>query len=649
MLSFFRRGIWAKLMLVILAIGLFAIVITGFGTGGVGGLDSLAGSSGSTLASVEGEAITAKEAQDQVQRQLRQAQQRQPTLDMAGFLRGGALEEIVSQLVTLAARTVFGRDQGLAAPKALIDRQILSVPAFQNLAGQFDEAAFRAALDQEGLSERQLRAEMEKQLIERQLMLPVAASAYVPEGLAFHYAALWLEGRTGTLGQVPVSAMGGGVEPTDADIAKFYQTNRARYTIPERRALRYAVFGTENVAALAKPTDAEIAARYKRNAAQYAPRESRSFSQVVLQDEAAARAFAQRIAGGMSFAQAASQAGFSPADTALGELGRDEITRRSSAAVAAAAYSTPQGKTTAPVKSPFGWHVIRVDSVRTMPGRPLESVRAELAAAIQSEKSIEALTDMINRIDRATGDGASLAEVARAEKLTLVETPPLTGAGAAPDNPEWAAPPELPALLRAASGLTEDDDPLVESLVENQRFALVQVARVIPAAPPPLASIRDRVRSDLIARRALDRARAVAASIVAKINSGTAPAAAFAQADVPLSAPAAFSAKRSETMAQQGQSVPPEKATLFNLAPGKARLIARPDGSGWMVVHLASIQRGDARTAPQVVAGLRGEFAQVMGDEYDRQFTNAIKADMDVERNDKAVAELRRQLGGGSR
>jgi peptidyl-prolyl cis-trans isomerase D len=253
---------------------------------------------------------------------------------------------------------------------------------------------------------------------------------------------------------------------------------------------------------------------------------------------------------------------------------------------------------------------------------------------------------MINRIDRATGDGASLADVARTEKLTLVETPPLTGAGAAPDNAGWTAPPELPALLRAASGMTEDDDPLVETLVENQRFALVQVARVIPAAPPPLAAIRDRVKADLIARRALDRARAVAASIVAKINAGTAPTAAFAQADVPLPAPATLSAKRSETIPREGVQIPPEKSTLFSLAPGKARLIAKPDGSGWMVVHLGSIQRGDARAAPQVVAGLRGEFAQVMGDEYDRQFTNAIKAGMDVERNDKAVAALRKQLGG---
>ncbi|HLL30884.1 MAG TPA: hypothetical protein VK403_07805, partial [Allosphingosinicella sp.] len=54
MLSIFRRGFMAKVMLVFLVIGLFAIVITGFGTGGSGGLGGLGGMSGATVASVEG-------------------------------------------------------------------------------------------------------------------------------------------------------------------------------------------------------------------------------------------------------------------------------------------------------------------------------------------------------------------------------------------------------------------------------------------------------------------------------------------------------------------------------------------------------------------------------------------------------------------
>ena len=61
MLSFFRRGFMAKIMLVILVIGLFAIVITGFGTGGSGGRRPRR-ASGTTVASVGGEELTLDEA-----------------------------------------------------------------------------------------------------------------------------------------------------------------------------------------------------------------------------------------------------------------------------------------------------------------------------------------------------------------------------------------------------------------------------------------------------------------------------------------------------------------------------------------------------------------------------------------------------------
>ena len=280
MLSFFRRGITAKIMLVVLGIGLFAIVITGFGTGG-SGLGGVAGPGAGTVAQVGGEAITTADVSQQVNRQLAAAREQNPELDLASFLRGGTLEEIVDQMVGVSAALVFGKEQGLAVSRAMIDREIAGVRAFQNLAGQFDQQAFEAALAREKMSPDQLRKQIETQIIQRQLLLPVAGSAYVPRGIAFQYASLLLESRTGSVGVVPTAAMGAGKEPTDAEIAAFYQGNQTRYTIPERRSIRYAAFGREQIAAAAKATDAEIQQAYRQNPA-YAARETRVLSQVVL-------------------------------------------------------------------------------------------------------------------------------------------------------------------------------------------------------------------------------------------------------------------------------------------------------------------------------------------------------------------------------
>src|SRR3546814_3147664 len=78
---------------------------------------------------------------------------------MGAFLRSGALGEIIDQMISQTALGVFGRDQGLVASKRMVDGEIASIPAFQNLAGQFDENAFRAPLARENVSEATLRNE----------------------------------------------------------------------------------------------------------------------------------------------------------------------------------------------------------------------------------------------------------------------------------------------------------------------------------------------------------------------------------------------------------------------------------------------------------------------------------------------------------
>ncbi|HEX8261275.1 MAG TPA: peptidyl-prolyl cis-trans isomerase [Allosphingosinicella sp.] len=643
MLSLFRRGFMAKIMLVVLFISLIAIVITGFGTGG-GGLGDLGGLRSGTVASVGGEKITSDRLRSETQRQFERIRREQPELDMAAFLRRGALEEVLDQLIDMAAIAVFGREHGLGVSRQMIDRDIAGVPAFQDVAGRFDDATFRRVLAQEGLTEQQLRDDIEGRLIQRQLVLPVAGSAYVPNAIAYQYASLLLETRSGIVGAVPSAAMGPAQEPTEPELAAFYRTNQARYTIPERRVLRYALFGPEQVAAQSQATEAEIQAAYRQNPA-YAARETRSLSQVVLQNEAAARALAQKIAGGTSFAAAAAQAGYGPSDTALGANSREAFAAKSSPAVAASVFAAAEGSTVGPVRSPFGWHVVRVDDVIVSAARPLAAVRAEIAAQVQQRKATNALSDLAARIENAIGDGSSFDEIVAAQKLAVQETVPVTATGAAPDNPGWQAPAELKALLEGAFAMEPGEDPAVETIQENQRYALLAVSRSIPAAAPPLAQIRDRVKADLLVRRASERARAVATAIVARINAGTPPSQAFAQAPVKLPAVQTLTASRRD-IARQNAQVPPPLAMMFSLPRGKARILPAPDGRGWFIVYLDRIVPGDARKEPGLAEAVRGQFAQILGDEYARQFTRAIRAGLKIKRNDGAVRALRADLSG---
>ena len=92
-----------------------------------------------------------------------------------------------------------------------------------------------------------------------------------------------------------MQAVGPGPAPTDAEVAEYFKKQQARYMIPERRVVRYALFGRPDVAAAAAATDAEIEAAYRADAATYGPKENRVVEQLTLADKASADAFAAKV------------------------------------------------------------------------------------------------------------------------------------------------------------------------------------------------------------------------------------------------------------------------------------------------------------------------------------------------------------------
>ena len=645
MLSFFRRAIKSWVAIAILALVAIAVVVSGVGTDSLGG-GGAAGPAGETLATMDGGKIGAAEADRAVRNAYNQALQQQPGLTMAAFVAGGGVTGTLQRLISGKAIEAWGRDHGFTASKRLVDGEIASIPAFQGITGGFDEATFRNILSRERMSEQQLRADIEGDLIRRQVLAPIASGSRATDALVTPYAAMLLDRRDGTIGFVPAAAMPAGPAPTAAEIQAAYTDQIARYTLPERRVLRYAMIGAAQAGQVPAPTDAEIAAAYRADAGKYAARETRTLSQVLVPTEAAARALVQKIRGGTAFAAAAQAAGFSPADTRLGAKSLAELTDLSSAAVAAAAFAVADGAVTDATRSPLGWHVVQVDGIARTPATPLAAVRPALVAELAKRKGEAALADRVARIEDAIGDGATFEQAATANGLQVVTTPPLLPTGVAPTVPNFAPTPVLQPLLKAAFQAGEDDDPSVETLGPGS-YALLDVVDVVAAAPIPLAQVRPAVVQGLIAARADARARQVADGIVAKAARGTPLSVAFASAGMKLPAPQTGGGRQID-LAQARTPVPAPVQLLFTLAPGKTRALASPEGNGWYVVRLDKVTKGDIRTQPQLVAATRDEFGRALGNEYAEQFVAGIMKDVGVKQDQAAIARFTASILQGS-
>lgn len=645
MLSFFRRALSSWAMLAIFGLVLIAFAVTSIDPSWISGIG---GARGNEIAKVGGDTISANDLRRRVDSALREAQQRQQQeqpgapLDMATFVSAGGFDQVVGRVISGQTLESWGRKIGLTASDRLIDGEIASNPAFFGLTGKFDRAAMEQVLGQLRISERQMRADIAGDAIRRQILLPAAAGAVVPDGLVIPATSVLLEQRGGQVAVVPTTAIPAGPAPTPAEIAAYYQANIARFTIPERRVLRYALFGADSLPPIPAPTDAEIAAFYKANAATYAASETRAITQAILPDQKAAEALAAKVRGGAPFAEAAKAAG---GDAVTLDSAKAKLAENASPAIADAVFGLAPGGVAGPIKADLGWYVVKLDAVHGKPGRSLAEARGEIAEALAKQKHDEALSALVTKMEDSIADGASFDDVVKANRLTAVTTPALLPDGRAPDQPDYKPAPELALLLRSAQQMSSDDDPSVETIGAGQHYALLAVSRVVAATPAPIERVQAEVAAAIQIDRSAKRARAVADAILAKVKASAPLAQAVAQAGVPLPAPTKASARQIDLMRRDREAPAPLKL-MFAMKKGETRLAPAPDNAGWFVVQLDSIVPGDGRGEPALANMVRRDFSQSVGEEYIQQLINAAGKAIGVRRNDKAIAALKAELSG---
>ncbi|HXG99478.1 MAG TPA: peptidyl-prolyl cis-trans isomerase [Sphingomicrobium sp.] len=646
MLSSFRSLSKSKVGTVVLALFVLAIVAS-FALADLGGSLSGGGIANGSLAKAGDEQVTERDFSTSMERLLGAARQQNPEATYATVSKD--VPALLDQLIDEAALKAFAGDHELRLSRRLIDGQIATLPGTRGLDGKFSEAAYGDFLRQQRLTDDQVRRLLAGDLTRRLTLGPIAANARIPTGVATQYASMLLEQRRGQLVMVDNAQFRAGLAPSAGDLQAYYDQNRARYMVPEQRVLRFATIGPEQVAAVV-PSDAEIAAFYTANKATYGGRETRVISQAVVPAKAVADAIAARARArsGASFVAATAPAGLSAEDVSVGPQTRAQFGSLAGESIATAAFAAPRGGIVGPIKSDLGWHVIRIDEIRGEAGRTLAEARSEIVARLTVDKRKEALLDKVTRIEESIEDGASLTEAAAAAKLTLVDTPLITAAGADRSNPAFRLPATFAPGLKSGFELTADDDPVVETLPGAGGYLLVGVGRSVAPAPAPLAQIRERVAADWIAKKAGDRARAVATEIAAKVARGVPIADAARQGGRGVSTVRPIAARRIQLT-----EAPPEAAAplriLFSLTAGKSRMIADPQGRGYVIVRAESITQGNAATQPALIAQVQSSFQESVSQELAQQFIAAVRRDVEVRRDEKAIRAARQRIvGSGS-
>ena len=640
MISSIRSLINSKFgaLFALLFIGIIAIA---FALGDVSGSGNFGGLSGGNVARVGDRNITLGELNDALDNRLKSERQNNPTLNMAGFVESGGLDSTVEQLINRYAITVFGEEYGVAVSKRLVDSEIRKIPGSMGLDGKFSADAFRAFAQQIGVSEKAIRDDLTQNLFAQQILPTAASGPPAPDGMVLPYASLLLEQRAGQIASIPAAAFLPKSPPSTAVLAKFYSDNAVKFTIPEKRAISYAIFDKSIIAGRAKPTEADIAAYYKANAAKFAASESRNISQVIVPTEAAAKSVISQVAAGKSLADVANGLGLSVTTTT--NVTKSNLASTATAAVADAVFAAKQRTLAKPARGKLGWTVVRVDSVNNVVAKSLAAARAEIEKELLQTRSEEMLTEMTSEIEDAFADGGTISDIAKQNGLSVNTSPKLLATGQDISNPAYKPIPEMQVSLPAAFQMETSGEAQLIELVPGEKFAMIAVADYDEAAPPPLGDVRVLVQQQWAFFEGAKGARAAADRLRKLVDSGKPLQAALAAVNVKGAQIEKLNGTRAD-LSREGQPVPPPLSLMFAMKKGTAKILQASGDRGWYVVYLTDVIKGNASGNADLLRARKQELSGILQQEYAAQLVVAASKDAGVEKNEDGIAEVRTRL-----
>lgn len=537
---------------------------------------------------------------------------------------------IDEQLMKLAA----DRD-GIAISDDEVRKAIQKFPDFQ-VDGAFNADRYQLLLASQNppLTPRGFEARIRDSLKNELIPAGIARSAFVTDAEIDRLMRLLGEHRDISFVALPEPAADT-AEVTPAQIDAWYKAHKAEYRRPETVRLEYVE--VDGAAMTVAPVDeAALRKRYQEQSAKYSSAEKREVSHILVAVAANASA-AEKKAAEAKAAKLAAEAKAPGADfAALARANSDDTGSKANGgdlgwigkggmpgAFDEAAFAMQAGEVRGPVKTDFGWHVIKVNEIRAAVQRPFEEVRAELEKELQEGSRERAFNELTGKlVDAAYKTPTSLEPAAKAVGLPLQSTPAFSRAG----GPGIASDQKV---LRVAFSDTMLQDGTASDPIElgPERTVLIRVIDHVPEQALPLAQVRDAVVAEIRADRQRKAAEAAADALVkAARTQGLAAAAA-----------ASGMAVAEANDIRRGAPVPsPQAAEAFFNAPrpqpGQAVVDKVLVNGQYMVFAVRAVRDADiGQVTPQERDGLRRQLATAHGMQAQDAFVRAARAKYDIQ------------------
>ena len=525
MLQRIRDGLHGRKWLAWFALAPIALIFTFWG--GSNSLD-FNGVSNTTAAEVDGVKIPAIEAtRAWNDTQARWAQQF--GTDIPAERRVALQQNILDSLVLRKLIEKRLADEHYRVSNATVLAEFQNIPQFHGPDGKFDAATARSVLAQINKSESEYFTETRTQMLMNQLQQGVGGSYFLTRAEAQRLFNLENEEREVQYMQLAAEKFAGAEPIDDAAIKDYYEKNGDRFLTTESVALEFAELRLEQLATQINPTEADLQKLYDESRASYVLDERRRARHIVIalssdkqdgEDDPAALKKAESVAAearaGKDFAELAKK--YSTDSTAAegGDLGFVQQ-KDFPGPLGDTLFAMKVGEVSAPVKSQFGYHILKLEEIQAGEAKAFADVRAELDSQYRQERSADLFGErqeqMAARLEKGVTDIDKLAQDLGLTRGSVPEF--LRGGGAEP----LGSSVELQQTVFSDATLNQGKIGGPVPLGED-RLVLVKVTTHHKAEAKPLAVVHDEIVALLKHDLGVAAAKAAADSAIARLTAG---------------------------------------------------------------------------------------------------------------------------------
>ncbi|HRP35485.1 MAG TPA: SurA N-terminal domain-containing protein [Gammaproteobacteria bacterium] len=510
--------------------------------------------------------------------------------EIAAEIRRGVIEQFVRREL-LQQRVV---QQGYRISDAALTEYVQSYDVF-HVGGRFNMETYRAALAGAGYTPAMFEAEQRRMLEIQQLQDAVVLSSFVTEDELERRVALQRELREIEWIAVPLARFAEEVEVSDADVEARYQATPERWMTPESVDIAYIDLQLDSLAGDVQVSEDDLRAFYEtemtREPERYAGRERRKAAHILVRpgDDAAAaearvRALRERIVAGEDFAAVATEASEDPGSARMGgELGWVERGMMVPA-FEEALFAMEAGTVSEPVRSEFGWHLIRLEEIEQIGGSSFEAAREELLQAYARRRAEDRFYDDAEALARIAFENPDSLEPAATELGYPVQE--LAGVTRRGGPGIGTNPAVIDAAWSEAVFERRENSRLLE--LDDGHAAVIRVTAHNPPELRPLQEVAAQIGAEIRQERTAERAAELGEQARARLAAGE------SIAEVAESLSADFVA--GITVVRDDETVPPDVARAAFSAPrpvgGQPSVVAAQGANAHFAVRVLSATPG---------------------------------------------------------